>query len=124
LVRPTTLIAGTLGYMSPVPRNQLALSGIQIVKAVPWSSKPFVFRNPPYTVGPYATDAQKEVRGNFAREAHALIGTKGKEMYKGKLIPAVAARLGAALKGKTSAKRLSEEELRKRRRSVFSYIPE
>jgi hypothetical protein len=49
LVRPTTIIAGTLGSSAIEPRWRLALTGMQIARTPSWSKKPFVLRNVPYT---------------------------------------------------------------------------
>jgi len=49
LVRPTTIIAGTLGASAVEPRWRLALTGMQIARTPEWSKKPFVLRNVPYT---------------------------------------------------------------------------
>jgi hypothetical protein len=75
LVRPTTVLAGTLGASAVEPRWRLALTGMQIARTPEWSKKPFVLRNVPYTAV-MPKPKQIAVRVVFGRLAGQAKGQK------------------------------------------------
>jgi hypothetical protein len=82
-----------------VPRWQIALAGVQLCKAPPWSKKPFYLRNPPiHVVNPSL--AQMEVRGKVGEIAVGKRGSKG--FVEG--LPQVAAAVKTGIKGFKSTK--------------------
>ena len=129
LVRPTVVTAA-LGGVFP-SRAELPMYGLQIVRKgrVVWASKPFWFRNVPYTAI-FPTLGQMEWRVEFGETAKGLKGTKGfgtlaeagKKLPAGATVVKVAAEIQRALKGKRAPHRLSPEEYPSRKRRTFHTI--
>jgi hypothetical protein len=110
LLRPQTV--GKMFDEKPMSRRELSLYGLQLVRLgglAKWVfRKPMIFRNPPYTVGPYAHDGQLEVRLKFAEVAHGAEGSKGIVYVDelGRYLTAPAAHIYKAMKGYRAPSRL------------------
>jgi hypothetical protein len=92
---------------------------VLIAKPVGWSFKSFYYQRYHSIPGPTGQGNQGIVRRALAQAAIASFGTKGKQQYKGKAMPAVAVRVAAgirsngqvqALKSETQAKRESDRQ--------------
>ena len=103
LVKPGVLLAAGMGV--GMSRPQLSSMGIQIIRPVAWSKKALVLRNQPFTAV-HPTVGQMDVRIKFGETAHSLKGTTGK--ING--IPAVAYKMGEAMRGFHASKIMSKEE--------------
>ena len=104
LLRASIVLSGLMG--ANTPRRALGSTNSVLVARAPWwSKKAIVIKNPPYTID-NPTLGQLEARINFGREARSLRGTKGFENG----MPAIAWRLGEALRGRRMADSMPPEE--------------
>jgi len=135
LVRPSFVLAAATER--PLARWELSTAGLQLVQkgAVIWAKKGAWFRNPPYTVGPWAHTGQLEVRAEFGKLAQEAAGKSAEEIARivggtviegktgkliqmpdGRILPPVAAYIAAKMKGFRAPHALKPEEYPSRKR--------
>jgi len=84
-------------------RAQISIVGsttkLLISETPPWSEKPYILKARPVTAD-NPTDLQLQQRLRLAEAAFNLYGqVRGKVMYKGKLMPAICARIAPQISG-------------------------
>jgi len=73
--------------------------GLLVAKGVPWSRKPWILKTPPPWYRNRGALSAPQLKACIAlgTTATAAYGTRGKEMYKGVTMPAVAVKVAAGV---------------------------
>lgn len=110
LVRPQVVLAAA--SPKPASRSEMSIAGLQIVNRgrVLWARKSVWFRNPPYTVGPWAHDGQLEVRIKFGEAAARAKGKRGLVPTKYGPLPPACAEIIKEVEGFRAPSALKKEE--------------